>query len=252
MTVNRNLIELFNGLIYDWKAYEETEYKSHHETGDKIFIDGSDEDRELKEYIRRTVLLIRTELEDIFLISDSHFNSVVTKHIYNPLWEIYKHPVTYKITFKQCEHLIKTLNSLLKTIYTFKSNLDLDDITKMLVNKSRGYRTFAETDLGTIIAKKYLLTPPTDFGNGGFGPVGKALPQGSLTYLFSGSKSSELSPHAEALIDNVKETLENIQYGILKPEESEEEKNYKGNKDKIKHKEHFYKFLNRQGMSIRK
>jgi hypothetical protein len=135
---------------------------------------------------------------------------------------------------------------------SLKSNLDLDDITKMLVNKSRGYRTFAETDLGTIIAKKYLLTPPTDFGNGGFGPVGKALPQGSLTYLFSGSKSSELSPHAEALIDNVKETLENIQYGILKPEESEEEKNYKGNKDKIKHKEHFYKFLNRQGMSIRK
>ena len=33
---------------------------------------------------------------------------------------------------------------------------------------------------------------------------------------------------------------------------NEEEKNYKGNKDKIKHKEHFYKYLNNNGISIRK
>ena len=56
----------------------------------------------------------------------------------------------------------------------------------------------------------------------------------------------------EVLIENVKRTLEDMKYRILKPEESEEEKNYKGNKDKIKHKEHFYKYLNQNGMSIRR
>ena len=38
----------------------------------------------------------------------------------------------------------------------------------------------------------------------------------------------------EVLIENVKRTLEDMKYGILKPEESEEEKNYKGKVIKIK------------------
>ena len=63
--------------------------------------------------------------------------------------------------------------------------------------------------------------------------------------------NKELSPHTEALIDNIKETLENIQYGIKQPEQSEEVKNFKGNKDVIKNKEHFKGYFNKLGMSIR-
>ena len=77
------------------------------------------------------------------------------------------------------------------------------------------------------------------FGNGGFGPVGKAAP-------------SSLSPNTEVLIENVKRTLEDIKYGILKPEESEEEKNYKGNKDKINSRVHFYNYLNKLGISVKR
>ena len=43
MSVNINLKDLFNGLIYNWKAYEETEYMSHQISGDKIIIANSEE-----------------------------------------------------------------------------------------------------------------------------------------------------------------------------------------------------------------
>lgn len=235
MMINEHLVVLYNTLLINWKMYEETEYQDCSITGDKIVIDTSEEYFELIDYIRNTVTYIRSELEDIWLIADGHFNSVTKIHIYTPLCEVYKHPIKRRMTLKQIEHLIKTLNNLLSAIYTFKANIDLHTTLNMLVNKSKGYKILAHTDIGDMVLKKHFVP----FGNGGFGPV--ALPT-----------SSSFSPNTEALIDNVKETLENIQYRIRKPEESEEEKNYKGNKDKIKHKEHFYKYLNRQGMSIKK
>ena len=228
MTIDNNLVELFNKLIYAWKSYEDTEYKNCSITGDKIIIDDSEEYFILVTHISQMVLTIRSELEDVWLLADLHFNSVTKRHIYTPLWEVYKHPIKRRMTLKQIEHLIKTLNNLLSAIYTFKANIDLHTTLNMLVNKSKGYKTLAHTDTGDMVLKKHFAS----FGNGGFGPVGKAT-------------SSSLSPHTEVLIENVKRTLEDIKYGILKPEESEEEKNYKGNKDKIKHKEYFYKYLNR-------
>lgn len=235
MMINEHLVVLYRNLIMNWKQYEDTKYKDCSITGDKIIIDNSEEYYEMISYISNTVSRIRSELEDIWLIADGHFNSVTEIYIYTPLWEIYKHPVKRRMTLKQIEHLVKTLNNLLSSIYTFKANIDLHMTLNMLVNKSKGYKTFAHTDIGDMIAKKHFAS----FGNGGFGPVGKAT-------------SSSLSPHTEVLIENVQRTLEDMKYGILKPEESEEEKNYKGNKDKIKHKEHFYKYLNNNGMSVRK
>ena len=116
MTIDNNLVELFNKLIYAWKSYEDTEYKNCSITGDKIIIDDSEEYFILVTHISQMVLTIRSELEDVWLLADLHFNSVTKRHIYEPLWEIYKHPITYRMTLKQIEHLIKTLNKLLSDI----------------------------------------------------------------------------------------------------------------------------------------
>lgn len=248
MTIDKNLIELYNALMYAWKEYEvigQAEYND-----DKIIIANSEEHILLIGYISKMTLVIRAELDNIFLIADSNFVSVIHNHIYKPLWEVYKNPITHDMTFKQCEHLVKTLNKILTAIYNYKSKIDLYELVSMLSIKSKGYRSFAEMDLGTIIAKKHIMTPPTDFGNGGFGPVGKASPN-SLSCAFSDSKSPELSPHTEVLIENIKRTLENTEYGILKPGESEEEKNYKGNKDIIKNKDHFKGYFKKIGISVR-
>lgn len=139
MMTNEHLVGLYNALLMNWKMYGETEYKNCSITGDKIVIDNSEEYFELIDYIRNTVTRIRSELEDIWLIADDHFNSVTKRHIYTPLYEVYKHPIKRSITLKQIEHLIKTLNNLLSAIYTFKANIDLHTTLNMLVNKSKGY-----------------------------------------------------------------------------------------------------------------
>ena len=161
-----------------------------------------------------------------------------------------------KNNLTETEYKNKVYKNIYEVTYEISVNkrilgyLDLYDIVSALILRAEGYRNFAETDIGTIIAKKHMLSPSVSFGNGGFGPVGKVLPN-SLTHNIVKGSNKELSPHTEALIDNIKETLENIQYGIKQPEQSEEVKNFKGNKDVIKNKEHFKGYFNKLGMSIR-